>query len=104
MSTKAEFFEKHMQPLIDKLVELADEGNINFVTLTCVEEEGEEHSQLFGACYHDSEKNGFAPHIVAVDKLGHLGPDFAMAVINAAEKREQLNKAIAEQNPHGIAH
>lgn len=48
-----------------------------------------------GACYHDGKANGGSPHIYAIDKLAHLGPDFAIAVIAAAEKREELDKDIA---------
>ena len=108
MNTKDQFFEQNMKPLLDQLMDFAEQGGINVVVNAHYVEEGSDQDIIAGCRYYNDEKNGQSAHIVAISMLAQRPPEFAMAICKFAklydqevQKSQQEDEAAAK--PHGVA-
>lgn len=108
MSTKDQFYDQNMKPLLDQLMALAEQGGINIIVTAHYSEEGSDHDTITGCRAYDPEKNGESVHIVAAEAVGRRPPDFALAVYHSArfydevQQKSKLEREAAA-NPHGVA-
>ena len=108
MSTKDQFYDQNMKPLLDQLMALAEQGGISIVVTACYAEEGSDVETITGCIQYDSEKNGESVHIVAAEAVGRRPPEFAFAVYQSAQFYDQVQQKFqlereAAANPHGVA-
>lgn len=108
MSTKDQFYEQNMKPLLDHMMEMAEKGGINIVAIAHYVEEGSDKDTVIGCMSYNSEKNGESAHIVAAKTISQRPPSFAMAVIKSADLADTIVRDIklqrqAAANPHGVA-
>lgn len=105
MNTKEQFYEQHITPLLDQVMDLAKQGGINIVAVAHMSaEEGSDQEIITGCRYYDEGKNGASAHIVAISLLGHRPPDFALATCESSKVYDQLVLAHeAAANPNGVA-
>lgn len=101
MNKKVELYEKHIKPKVAELIELAEQYGVNIAIVAHAEDAESDIASVLGATYFDPEKNGISPHILAVDRVAKMEPEFAMAVFETARKDELEREAAA--NPHGVA-
>lgn len=109
MNTKEQFYEQHIAPMLDQVMELAKQGGINIVTVAHMSaEEGSTQEVITGCSYYDDEKNGESAHIVAISLVGQRPVLLAHAVIQSVEHFDKMYAAKqqareAAANPHGVA-
>lgn len=101
MIAKQQTYEQEMQPLVQQLIDLGEKHGINIAVVAHMEEDSSDMAVVLGACYFDGEQNGVSPHVLAVDQIGKLPPEFAMAVFESAKRLQRDMEAAA--NPHGVA-
>lgn len=108
MSTKDQFYEQNMKPLLDQVLEMAEQGGINIVVTAHYAEENSDVETITGCIKYDYEKNGESVHIVAAEAVGRRPPDFAMAVYESSKLYDLLQQKAelardAAANPHGVS-
>lgn len=110
MSTKDQYFEQHITPLLDKAMELSKQGGINIVVVATYSEEGSTEETVVGRVEYAPapDEKGDSVHIAAVHAVGTRPPEFALAVYKASELYDQVSgraqlEREAAANPHGVA-